>query len=84
MLLLFEEREREQERESVSKGWGKTIVDIGSQLVVEKKTKKTNKNDVNDDLIKTRTWRTPAPDDFQKRLLVILGQVRFRALQPHS
>ena len=27
--------------------------------------------------------RTPAPDDFQKRLLVILGQVRFRALQPH-
>ena len=30
------------------------------------------------------TWRTPAPDDFQKRLLVILGQVRFRALQPHS
>ena len=30
------------------------------------------------------TWRTPAPDDLQKRRLVILGQVRFRALQPHS
>jgi hypothetical protein len=56
-----------------------------------KTTKTTTKND-DDELmmimtLKTLallTWRTPAPDDLQKRRLVILGQVRFRALQPHS
>jgi len=56
------------------------------------KTKKTTTKNDDDELmmimiLKTLallTWRTPAPDDLQKRRLVILGQVRFRALQPHS
>ena len=87
MSLSFEERERERTREQkCQQRLGKS--DRRNRIATRRKskTKKTTKNDDELIIIKTLalTWRTPAPDDLQKRLLVILGQVRFRALQPHS
>jgi|TARA_B110000483_G_scaffold34739_1_gene42418 hypothetical protein len=56
--------------------------DRNSSKIEDKEDKEDKERRVNDK--NALTLRTPAPDDFQKRLLVILGQVRFRALQPHS
>ena len=93
LLLSFEERERTRERKCQQR-LGKR--DRRHRIATRRKSKTTTTTaddkerrrrvDDDNDTKNARflTWRTPAPDDLQKRRLVILGQVRFRALQPHS